>query len=257
MSQVVIDEFTKAVKAKLREAFDIYGITVPVEAVRVRCDVRGQVAGWASEKPRGSGMVYGLRFNHEAILKHNEEMTNDTIPHEVAHIVCYIKPQLGRNHDAGWKAVCRRLGGDDSRTHDMVLTPAKIVPSRRQKYNLPDGRVCEVGPKHHKMIQGGCTTIFMRNPKTFLRAEMWEHYGDLDKMVAVQPRPRLIPGLNIIKASIPDVPAGASKRERAQAIYMKNRHLERKDMIDLFVRHADMTNAGAATYYQNFKKAGI
>lgn len=256
MSQIIIDEFTKAVKAKLREAFDIYGITVPVDSIRVRCDIRGQVAGWASGKPRAGGMVYGLRFNHEAILNHNEEMTKDTIPHEVAHIVCYIKPQLGRNHDFGWKAVCRRLGGDDSRTHDMVLTPAKIVPSRRQKYNLPDGRVCEVGPKHHRMIQGGCTTIFMRNPKTFLRAEMWEHYGDLSKMPVAQPQ-QVFSGLNIVRSDIPASQPGASKRERAEAIYKANRGLERKDMINLFVLHAEMTKAGAATYYQTFKSKGI
>lgn len=256
MSQQVIDEFTKAVKAKLREAFDIYGITVPVDSVRVRCDIRGQIAGWASQKPKIGGMVYGLRFNHEAILKHNEEMTKDTIPHEVAHIVCYIKPRLGRNHDEGWKAVCRRLGGDDSRTHDMVLTPAKIVPSRRQKYNLPDGRVCEVGPKHHRMIQGGCTTIFMRNPKTFLRPEMWEHYGDLDKMPVAQPQ-QVFHGINIVKADIPALPAASSKREKAEAIYKANRGLARKDMIALFVRHAEMTSAGAATYYQTFKSKGI
>lgn len=256
MSQAIFDEFTKAVKAKLREAFDIYGITLPVDAVRIRNDIRGQMAGWASWKPNGNQINYGLRFNHEAILKHNEEMTKDTIPHEVAHIVCYIKPHLGKNHDDGWKAVCRRLGGDDSRTHDMVLTKARIVPSRRQKYNLPDGRVCEVGPKHHKMIQGGCTTIFMRNPKTFLRAEMWEHYGKAGQPQAIQPPPSF-QGLRVVKADLPKVEAGASKRAIAQAIYENNRHLDRKDMIDLFIRHAAMTKAGAATYYQTFKSKGI
>ena len=256
MSQIIIDEFTKAVKAKLREAFAIYGIALPVDAVRIRNDIRGQVAGWASWKSRGEHITYGLRFNHEAILKHNDDMTNDTIPHEVAHIVCYINPSLGKGHDDGWKAVCRRLGGDDSRTHDMVLTKAKVVPSRRQKYILPDGRVCQVGPKHHKMIQGGCTTIFMRNPKTFLRPEMWEHYGDLDKMVTIQP-PQIFAGMRVVKADVPQVAPGASKRAISQALYENNRHLDRKDMIDLFVRHAGMTKAGAATYYQTFKSKGI
>jgi predicted SprT family Zn-dependent metalloprotease len=37
----------------------------------------------------------------------------DVIPHEVAHLVCMLRPQHGHSHahDEGWAKVARRLGG--------------------------------------------------------------------------------------------------------------------------------------------------
>lgn len=255
MSQAIFDKFTADVKAKLAEAKTMFSLTFDVDKVVIRNDIRGKVGGYAGLNKHG---VYFLRFNREAILNYNEDMTNDTIPHEVAHLVCFNQRHLGSDHDYGWKRVCRMLGGDDSRTHDMTLTPAKIVESRRVDYILPSGRVCRVGPKHHKMIQGGCTTIFMRNPKEFIFAHYWVDYGKVIAPVQVAAsQPRQIPGLHIVRADIPALPVSGSKREKAELIYKANRHLARGEVIKLFVAHAEMTPAGGATYYQNFKKAGI
>lgn len=251
MSQAIFDKFTADVKAKLAEAKTMFGLTFDVDKVVIRNDIRGKVGGYAGLNKHG---VYFLRFNHEAILNYNEDMTNDTIPHEVAHLVCFNQRHLGSDHDDGWKRVCRMLGGDDSRTHDMTLTPAKIVESRRVDYKLPSGRICRVGPKHHKMIQAGCTTIFMRNPKEFILAQYWVDYGKVPKA----PQNILVAaGINYVRADIPAVNQFSTKREKAQAIYVANKHLARGEVIKLFVAHAEMTPAGAGTYYQNFKKAGI
>jgi predicted SprT family Zn-dependent metalloprotease len=38
-------------------------------------------------------------------------MLEDTVPHEIAHFVCQVKG-LGKNHDEGWRKVCRELGGN-------------------------------------------------------------------------------------------------------------------------------------------------
>lgn len=251
--QQKLKDFNDAVLACLKLASDKYNVDLNASTVIITTDVTGQIAGWARGIRNGK---YKLRFNCEAINLYYEDMVQNTIPHEVAHLVCYARPELGRRHDFGWKAVCRALGGDDSRTHDMVLTAAKVVPSRRQKYTTDSGRVCDVGPKHHQMLQGGCKTIFMRNPKEFLRADQWEHYGKVNTSKPVV-HANQVPGLFVVRADIPACPPGASKRQRAQAIYMKNKHLSRSEIIKLFVAHADMTVAGAGTYYQTFKKAGI
>ncbi|MNK84723.1 hypothetical protein D3C87_1045810 [compost metagenome] len=255
MDQQTKDAFIAAVKAKLAEAIAMYGLSFKVEDVPIRLDIRGQVAGYAGWREKPHGKVYHLRFNPEAIVNYNDDMTNDVIPHEVAHLVCFDRG-TDDGHGYNWKATCRRLGGDDSRCHDMTLTAAK--PRRHQTYTLASGKVVEVGPKYHARIQAGSTTIFFRNPKEYVLAHMWEHYGKAAPTQAVAAsRPQIIPGLRIVRSDVPALPQFGSKREKAEIIYKANRGLERKHMLDLFVRHAEMTPAGAATYYQNFKKAGI
>mgnify|MGYP006194887005 CR=1 FL=1 len=52
--------------------------------------------------------------------------------------------------------------------------------------------------------------------------------------------------------------APATKMERATAHYSKlladDPHIPRKDIIDEFVKHCELTPAGAATYYSTIKK---
>ncbi|MDP2716492.1 hypothetical protein [Rheinheimera sp.] len=59
-------------------------------------------------------------------------------------------------------------------------------------------------------------------------------------------------------AAITDAKAPATKMERATALYSKlladDPHIPRKDIIDEFVKHCELTPAGAATYYSTIKK---
>ena len=48
-----------------------------------------------------------------------------------------------------------------------------------------------------------------------------------------------------------------AKRDAAVRIFKANPGLSRKDMIAKFVAEANMTPAGAATYYQSFKSKGV
>lgn len=252
MSQTVFEDFTAQCLAKMVEAKRKFDTTFDIDKVRITYDIKGRVAGRAGIKHG----VYFMQFNPEAVLKYNDDMFFDTIPHEVAHLVCFNRKELGSNHDHGWKRVCRELGGDDSRTHDYTLTPGKDV--EKFKYTLqPSGREVYCGAKHHRSIQAG-GQVFWRKPKEYARPEQWEHYGKAApaiQLAARQPQP--IPGLNIVRSDIPALPQFGSKRERAELIYKANKHLARGQVIKLFVAHAEMTPAGAATYYQNFKKAGI
>ncbi|MNE55682.1 hypothetical protein D3C80_1505340 [compost metagenome] len=145
------------------------------------------------------------------------------------------------------------LGGDDSRLHDMVLTPAKV--SDKFVYRLPSGREIELGPKYHRNIQRGLKDYWMRGPREPIHKTHWVDYDKHPPMAAAFTP--AVPGLNIVKADVPALPAHGSKREKAEAIYKANKHLQRKDVINLFVRHAEMTPAGASTYYQTFKSKGI
>jgi SprT protein len=109
------------VLAKCKEVFaramELYG--TDLSKVAISFDLRGRVGGWASAK--GTPRRYAMRFNHDMLLREEKEMIDEVVPHEIAHIVCFMKPQLGRNHDYGWAHVCRQLGGTGNRTHDMPV----------------------------------------------------------------------------------------------------------------------------------------
>jgi SprT protein len=96
----------------LKKAEEIYGHKMP--EMQVGFNLKGRVAGYAMRKYG----VYSVRFNH-VILAGNqwEAFIKEVVPHEVAHIVCYAYPELGRNHDYGWRSVCVKLGGSGARCH--------------------------------------------------------------------------------------------------------------------------------------------
>ena len=237
-----IQKYIEDTHACLKKASEMFGVNLSPANVIIECNVRGRCAGWAHPAKHGK---YRLRFNEEAILKFPEEMA-DTIPHEVAHLVCFARRELGKNHDAGWKRVCRMLGGDDSRTHDMVLTPAKEKVRVRYEYNVC-GEICIVGPRQHKMIQAGATKYSYHNKRLdkyiVVLAHMWTESAKVKTTSTA----------NWTQTTAPV----ESKRDTAARIFKANPGLSRKDMIAKFVAEANMTPAGAATYYQSFKSKGV
>lgn len=140
--QQVLDKITELTK----RANELYGITLP--HINVRFDVRGRVAGWA-ECRFGQ---YGIRFNRDMMLNESwDNFINDTVPHELAHIVCYIKPALGRNHDLGWKRVCRALGGTGERCHKEEVQYAHGTVY----YTTSTGHVVPMSLTRHNKVQRG------------------------------------------------------------------------------------------------------
>lgn len=64
---------------------------------------------------------YEVRFNAANVENSVEDMLNDVCAHEVAHIVCFINPKLGNDHDAGWQRVCKKLGGNGKAFHNSAV----------------------------------------------------------------------------------------------------------------------------------------
>lgn len=160
MSPDVKRVFLEAVKIKMAEAEEKFG--VDMSDVKVELNIRGwRTAGQACwDRRRG----YRLRFHPEYIVTHLKEMVETVISHEIAHIVCFKKPALGRDHNRGWQMVDRRLGGTGNRTHSMdeALKKAKAksnFSNRRSRkkfqYRTTTGMLIEVGPvRHGKILRG-------------------------------------------------------------------------------------------------------
>jgi hypothetical protein len=79
------------------------------------------------------------------------------VAHEVAHLVCYARPDLGRKHDMGWKRVCVALGGDGKRTHSY-----DVVVKGRWDYLTDLGNKVSVTKRYHVAVQAGLTLRFKK-----------------------------------------------------------------------------------------------
>ena len=161
MSADQIAQATKRINDVWKQACEMYNITHKIEDISF--NLRGKSAGTAHARINRltrEAWDFRLRFNQEAFCLDWEGMMNDTIPHEVAHLVCYARPDLGNNHNSGWKRVTRSLGGSGDRCHRLKLTPARRTVTHW--YRATCGTVVPVSSVMHGKIQRGSTRIIRR-----------------------------------------------------------------------------------------------
>ena len=134
---------------------------------RIEWMAKGKAAGYAGVKDG----VFFLRFSAEALTLYPDDTFNDTVPHEVAHLIQFAMLLTGRTRDRGhgatWKRIAWSLGCSGERTHKLKLTPAR--KTRKFKYVLPSGTVFEatIG-QHRKMLSG--TTFTLRSNREIVSA---------------------------------------------------------------------------------------
>jgi SprT protein len=142
--QLQIVQKCKDVFAKAKELYP----HLSFDQVQIRFDLKGRCAGMA-----GRRYGYYVRFNRDMLTREAfDHVLNDTVPHEIAHIVCFMDPSLGRNHDWGWSRVCRQLGGSGARTHKEEVVYGK---GATYEYTTDRGHKVRVSQTIHKKIQRG------------------------------------------------------------------------------------------------------
>lgn len=152
MSQ--INQVTQRCKDIFAKAQELYG--VDLSRVGVRFDLRGRAAGQACRR----GNEYYIRFNRDMLTREAfDHVYNDTVPHEIAHIVCLMNPKLGRMHDAGWARVCKQLGGSGERYHEEDVVYGK---GKTYEYITDRGNKVRMGDKHHAYVQAGRTLTYKK-----------------------------------------------------------------------------------------------
>ena len=152
----MLQERTQQVRAKIAEltlqANRLYGITLP--AIDIRFDLRGRCAGQAGWR----GTNYFMRFNTDMMVNAAwDHLINDTVPHELAHVVCFFAPRLGKNHNPGWARVCRQLGGSGQRCHKEEVTYAN---GKTFYYTSSTGQTITLSIQRHRKIQQGTAYRF-------------------------------------------------------------------------------------------------
>lgn len=241
------DTFISQVRTQLRAAFKSYNIQYEPDSILISTDLRGnRTLGLAGSKYLSDikSRLYYMKFNSEALSVNPDYILKTTVPHEIAHIICFLRPELGKNHNYGWKSVCASIGGTPNRV-STEFNRSDLTPLRKTqyfKYNV-NGQIIEVGPKHHKKIQNGSTTILLKKGKQPVLAHM------LMKGDTIVSKPTAIPN------PTNSVPAAGTKVAQATVIFKNNVHKPAGQIIELFQTQLNMSKAGAQTYYYNIKKA--
>lgn len=142
--------------SKARQLFPGYDIPVP----QVYFYETGKAAGLA----HGSSKV---GYNITVFAQDPERFINDTVPHEIAHIVC-VAMRWDKGHGKNWKRVCALLGGSAARCYSGEGIEHKMMRNRKQyQYRALCGTIVMLSDVMHNKIQNGETRI-LRNTKGIL-----------------------------------------------------------------------------------------
>ena len=141
----------------------LYGMDL--SQVRISFDMRGRAAGKAGGKGYSmSGSSYYVKFNRDMLTREAfEHIIQDTVPHEYAHVVCYMDPTKGKNHDYGWTRVCRALGGTGARTHSEDVVFGKGIT---YEYTTDRGHKVRLNERRHQTVQRGIPLTYNKGKGT-------------------------------------------------------------------------------------------
>lgn len=153
MNYEVIDRAVADCVARAEKMFN-----VTIGTVRTSYKIRGaRVIGRATKL---GPQLHMISFNPAFVAADIDTILNDTVPHEIAHLVCYANPQLGRGHDVGWRRVAAALGcrpRAKAADNDAFAAVVDAARARRVKYlyRLPSGAEIVLGSGHHAKLQKG------------------------------------------------------------------------------------------------------
>ena len=201
----------------------LYGVDIEPT---VSFNLTGRVAGWAGCKHCAGRRVYTLRYNQQMIAgNHFEDIRDETVPHEIAHVVCYARPELGRRHDAGWRRVCLALGGNGKTRHDY-----DVVLAGGWDYITDVGNKVTIGARHHARVQAGEVLRFRKGRGSISRTSPHARSGQPIQMPGAVPvqRPPASPATRVaVPAPTPVQPAqngvAASFADRVRAVIREAR----------------------------------
>ena len=266
-----MNQYKQPILDKVREvvelASELYDFPIKFEDINIKWKNKGRAAAQASYDRRR--LQYGLAFQLESAHVDIDEMLNDTIPHEVAHLVNFWNPSTGTNHDYGWKRVCIRLGGTGNRTHSQVLTKAKYRKIYLYVTDSGDQRIVKSAAKHRRIQKGVryriCNTGEWYGASNFVRTISSEEHRQMHEGVVQEFRAArgVEPVTETKKVTKKKTPAkkkttrsttGVSKKEQASAMFksLQKNGEPRSTIIRVFMDTLSMSKAGASTYYANF-----
>lgn len=143
-----------------------------LDRVKVTFKQRGKIAAKAHAQHwvEAERWECEIRINLEAYALRPKEMIEDTIPHELAHIVCIIR-RVDDGHGPAWVQTCIALGGTGEQYHNMRLT--SVRKSKRFLYRNHGGHELHLKQGRHSRLQLGKAYYYsvVRTGEVFVKAD--------------------------------------------------------------------------------------
>lgn len=239
-----IEEVRAKCQALLAKAATLVGKEMP--DVQIRFDLRGRCAGIAGRKG-GFNPVYYVRFNVDMMTNQSwDHLINDTVPHEIAHIVCFVDGS-DRGHGSAWRRMCIALGGTGQTRHSEEVVYAK---GQTYVYTTSTGHRVNVSQTIHRKIQMG--KVYRARGKGSLTSTC--SFSLLGDMITPAPRTKEVP----VQTLLPKVPvvsrtapvAGESKaaRYRARIALAMERGEDDEAIIQFGITELGMTRQLSRAY---------
>lgn len=147
-AQAQIDHFLHLARTQYVYAQAAYdrGREIPVPTVRF--DLRGLTAGMASMKDGKTS----VRVNMDIYRDNQAHYLNQTIPHEVAHLVAHavFGPRI-QAHGKEWKHVMEFFGCPADRCHTYAAKPARNIKTYTYKCACRSHKITSI--RHNKMVR--------------------------------------------------------------------------------------------------------
>lgn len=127
-------------------------------------DLKGRTAGWAqtktvSEPPFDTTRkIHTIRLNIDLLYRNTESMLQQTVPHEVCHIVQHQLYTHSKAHGYEWQSLMRLLGLTPDRCHQYDVELQR-KHDRPYKYVCPCGNTFNLTRGMHSKIKMGSKRI--------------------------------------------------------------------------------------------------
>lgn len=130
----------------------LLGLGRKIPTVEIRCDLKGRTAGKVSWR---SGTPTLIRYNLTMAKGQETDFIRETVPHEVAHILCHLLHPKARPHGLEWQAIMVRLGvADPKRCHTFDTQKTQIKQQRRWRYSCGCREYQLSTTRHFRILRG-------------------------------------------------------------------------------------------------------
>lgn len=124
---------------------NLYGVNL--DRASIEFNLKGRCLGYAWLK----GNQFGVKFNgHMLTTPSRDKIISRTVAHEIAHLICFLRPELGNGHDLGWKNICIALGGDGETYHDE---PVLYGRGKTYEFVTSTKDVVRIGDKYFEHLK--------------------------------------------------------------------------------------------------------